>query len=279
MSSTPHSQMLDDSAAEYFRSVVYANYEQRGRDFPWRHTTDPYHTLVSEMMLQQTQTSRVANKFQEFVERFPNFESLSRASAADVLGAWQGLGYNRRAIALHSIAQTVCSTFDGHLPQEKAELLALPGVGPYTAAALRVFAFDLPEVLLETNIRTVYLHEFFPGTAAVRDSDILPLIEATVDRARPREWYQALMDYGAMLKETGNPSRRSAHHRPQSLFKGSRRQARGIILRTLLAEGPVPADQLASRIAGWDGRFAEALETLKRDGFVVEADSVLSIIA
>ncbi|TFH34439.1 MAG: A/G-specific adenine glycosylase, partial [Dehalococcoidia bacterium] len=75
--------MLDDDAAEYFRGVVYANYEQRGRDFPWRHTTDPYHTLVSEMMLQQTQTSRVANKYQEFVERFPNFESLSRASAAD----------------------------------------------------------------------------------------------------------------------------------------------------------------------------------------------------
>jgi len=279
MTTTAQRPTLENSAVERFREAVYAHYEQHGRDFPWRHTTDPYHILVAEVMLQQTQTGRVVPKYIDFTGRFPDFETLARARPADVLDAWQGLGYNRRALALHTIAQRVCTDFGGSLPQEKEPLRAMPGIGDYTAAAIRAFAFNLPEAFIETNIRAVFIHEFFPEAPSVSDAEILPLVEATLDRAYPRRWYQALMDYGAMLKESSNPSRRSAHHRPQSRFGGSRRQARGIILRTLLRDGPTSARMLASSIAEWDSRFDDALETLKRDGLVVERGTAISIVS
>ena len=271
--------MPEASVLERFREAVYAHYEQHGRDFPWRHTTNPYHILVAEVMLQQTQTGRVVNKYCAFVERFPDFETLARARPADVLEAWQGLGYNRRALALHTIAQSICSDFGGRMPQEKEALRAMTGIGAYTAAAIRAFAFNLPETFIETNIRAAFIHEFFPEASSVSDAEILPLVEATMDRTNPRRWYQALMDYGAMLKESDNPSRRSAHHHPQSRFEGSRRQARGIILRTLLHDGPTPAQTLASAIAEWDSRFDDALETLKRDGLVVDRGTVISVVS
>jgi A/G-specific adenine glycosylase len=152
----------------------------------------------------------------------------------------------------------------------------LPGIGRYSAAAIRAFGFNLPELFIETNIRTAFIHEFFPEAMAVRDRDILPLVEASIDQANPRRWYQALMDYGAMLKRGSNPSRRSAHHRPQSRFHGSRREARGIILRTLLHEGPTTQVELKQRIAGWDSRFDDALGSLARDGLVAMRGEAIS---
>ena len=277
MTSTVKRQIPDALAIKRFHGVVYAHYERYGRDFPWRHTTDPYHVLVSEVMLQQTQTGRVASKYREFLKQFPDVCALAQAGVVEVLAAWQGLGYNRRALALHRTACIICTDFAGLVPQEKQALLALPGIGPYTAAAIRAFAFDLPDVFIETNIRTVFIHEFFPGATTVHDRDILPMVEATLDRSAPRRWYQALMDYGAMLKESGNPSRRSAHHRVQSRFKGSRREARGIILRTLLGEGPLPPDALKSSVPDWDNRFDEALRMLQCDGLVVQAGAELSV--
>jgi A/G-specific adenine glycosylase len=269
----------DSDAVTRFRSLVYANYEQRGRDFPWRLTTDPYHILVAEVMLQQTQTGRVTAKYRGFTARFPDFATLAAARPEDVLREWQGLGYNRRALALYTTAQKVCSEFDGQLPREKDKLRSLPGIGAYTAAAIRAFAFNLPDAFIETNIRTVFIHEFFPGEERVSDTDILPLVEATLDRTEPRRWYQALMDYGAALKRYGNPSRRSRGHRPQGRFKGSRREARGIILRTLLRNGPTTTAALVTGIAGWDGRFDEALSTLKSDGLIVQEGTTISIVS
>lgn len=270
---------LTATTIERFRRMVYIHYEQHGRDFPWRHTTEPYHILVAEIMLQQTQATRARDNYEEFMLQFPDVMSLSGASTTEVLRAWQGLGYNRRAVHLQAIARHICTEFSGSLPREKTQLLALPGVGPYTAAAIRAFAFNEPEVLIETNIRAVYLHEFFAGEHQVRDRDILPLIEQTLDRTEPRLWYQALMDYGAMLKESGNPSRRSVHHRPQSRFRGSRREARGIILKALLEDGPVPRHELAARLGNWDARFSEALATLERDGLVVAQDDCLKVMS
>ncbi len=279
MSITPPTRLPPPEVIEQFRNTVYTHYTKRGRDFPWRRTIDAYHILVSEVMLQQTQTGRVVNKYHEFLERFPDIKTLAQSSAADVLSSWQGLGYNRRALALHATARAVCLRLGGHLPQEKEQLLALPGIGPYTAAAIRTFAFNLPEVLIETNIRTVYLHEFFAGINRVRDRDVLPVIEVTLDRVQPRRWYQALMDYGARLKETENASRRSAHHRPQNPFRGSRREARGIILQTLLRTGPIARSMLVAEIEGWDARFEDALQALQNDSLVVVTDSVLSVPA
>jgi A/G-specific adenine glycosylase len=262
-------ELNDDVIAE-FRRRVYDHFEQHGRDFPWRHTTDPYRVLVSEVMLQQTQTHRVVPKYEAFIERFPDAETLAAAPADAVLSAWQGLGYNRRALALQATARAVVAHHSGCVPREYEALLKLPGVGPYTAAAVRSFAFNLPDAFIETNIRTVILHEFLPGRERVPDAELLPLVVRAVDREHPRRWYQALMDYGAMLKETDNASRRSAHHHSQSRFEGSRRQARGIILRSLLKDGPASRDTLASRLDGWDERFDGALASLQRDGMVRE---------
>jgi len=267
---------LDDGAVAAFRQRVYEHFERHGRDFPWRHTTDPYRVLVSEVMLQQTQTQRVVPKYQAFTQRFPDVAALAAAPADAVLTAWQGLGYNRRALALQAAARAVIAMHGGAIPSAYDALLALPGVGPYTAAAVRAFAFNLPDSFVETNIRTVFIHEFFPDAERVRDPELLPLVARTVDLDNPRRWYQALVDYGAMLKESGNAARRSAHHHPQSRFEGSRRQARGIILRSLLRDGPAHREALVARIPEWDARFEDALATLEQDGLVSRRDSTFT---
>ncbi|MBN1855737.1 MAG: A/G-specific adenine glycosylase [Dehalococcoidia bacterium] len=252
-------------AIESLQDAVYAHFEAHGRDFPWRHTSDPYHILVSEVMLQQTQTARVAPKYTEFITVFPDVATLAHAPVADVLRVWQGLGYNRRALALRRAAQQIVALHDGRVPENRNELLALPGIGTYSASAIRAFAFNLPDPFIETNIRAAFIHHFFPDRNDVTDRELMPLVEAAMDGNNPCRWYQALMDYGAALKESDNAARRSAHHRPQSRFAGSRREARGIILRLLLTHGPLSLQELKTHITEWDGRFEEALGTLQKD--------------
>jgi len=217
---------------------------------PWRRSINPYRILVSEMMLQQTQVSRVTDKFRAFIRAFPTFRALALAKPSDVLKQWQGLGYNRRALMLHRCAQKVTDTFRGRLPADYDALRRLPGIGPYTAGAILVFAYDAPWPLLETNIRRTYLHHFFPGRHRVRDTELLPLIERTMDRAHPRRWFSALMDYGSWLaSQTVNPNRRSRHYVRQSAFEGSDRQLRGRILRAMLGSEPLPRDRRTKHIA------------------------------
>jgi A/G-specific adenine glycosylase len=183
-----------------FGLTVLAHYRERGRDLPWRRTRDPYHILVSEVMLQQTQVARVLKKYDQFLTAFPTVLSLSGATAAEVLGIWQGLGYNRRALALHQAARTIVSEHQGAVPRSPVELRRLPSIGPATAAAVCVFACDLPLPFIETNIRSAVIHFFFQERASVPDADILPVIELTLDRENPRDWYYALMDYGAWYR-------------------------------------------------------------------------------
>ena len=185
-------------------------------------------------MLQQTQVDRVIPYYKNFLKQFPTVHSLAKASLGDVLRAWQGLGYNRRAKMLHQAAQTIVSKHKGTFPKQYEELVALPGVGDYTAKAVRAFAFNELGVLIETNVRSVYIHHFFPKKKEVHDKEVLALVEKTLDTKNPRAWYMALMDYGAYLKKTmPNPSRKSTHHTKQKPFKGSNRQIRGVLLRTL----------------------------------------------
>ena len=184
-------------------------------------------------MLQQTQVSRVMEKFPAFVKRFPSFEALAAASPGEVIAAWQGLGYNRRALNLHRLANEI----DGQLPRDPQELVKLPGIGPSTAGSIAAFAFNAPVVFIETNIRRVFIHHFFSDQAEVHDKEILLLVEATLDQERPREWYYALMDYGSFLaKQLPNPNRRSKHYTVQSRFEGSDRQLRGAMVRALAAD-------------------------------------------
>lgn len=217
------------------------------RDLPWRRTYDPYAIWISEVMLQQTQVSRVDGRWQRWLERFPTVDALAAAAPSDVLEEWQGLGYNRRALSVHRAAQAI-SEAGGIFPQDPKELVKLPGIGPATAAGIRAFAFNLHGVYLETNVRTVFLHELYPQAEGVPDSELVPLVELTcpasiagaADAAAteltPRSWYYALLDYGAYLKKTiPNPSRRSKSHVKQSRFEGSHRQKRAELLRVLLA--------------------------------------------
>ena len=217
------------------------------RDLPWRRTYDPYAIWISEVMLQQTQVSRVDGRWQRWLERFPTVDALAAAAPSDVLEEWQGLGYNRRALSVHRAAQAI-SEAGGVFPQNLKELVKLPGIGPATAAGIRAFAFNLHGVYLETNVRTVFLHELYPQAEGVPDSELVPLVELTCPASvanaadavaaalTPRSWYYALLDYGAYLKKTiPNPSRRSKSHVKQSRFEGSHRQKRAELLRVLLA--------------------------------------------
>jgi len=258
-------------AMKLFRKLVYGYYREHGRSFPWRETRNPYHILVSEIMLQQTRTERVAEKYGEFIEAFPDFQALDRAPLAAVIRTWQGMGYNRRALALKKIARIVVTGHDGKLPSRVEELEKLPGIGTTTASEIAAFAFNEPTAFIETNIRSVFIHHFFKGKAGIKDGEILPLVEKTLDRANPRKWYYALMDYGVMLKQRfPNPGRRSAAYRQQSPFEGSNRQIRGMLLRALVEGRSSREEELAREIGAGRARVKKALEQLRDEGFVRE---------
>lgn len=223
------------------------------RDLPWRYVDDPYAVLVSEIMLQQTQVVRVQKHWDRFMALFPTIDALAMASTADVLEQWQGLGYNRRALALKKTAEICSSERSGALPQDAEELELLPGIGPATAAGVVAFAYDRPSCYLETNVRTVFLHELFPGRDKVSDREISPLVAATCPADGVRDWYYALLDYGAHLKAlVSNPSRRSAHYAKQSAFEGSRRQKRAELVRIVLAFPGIGATELLERLDAFE---------------------------
>jgi len=259
-----------------FQNTVLTFYRQHGRyDLPWRQpepdgSFDPYKILVSEIMLQQTQVPRVLIKFKEFTQLFPSFEVVAGAPLADVLKAWSGLGYNRRAKFLWQTAQTVTRNYNGQLPRTSAELVALPGIGPNTAGALLAYAFNIPAVYIETNVRTVFIYHFFADREGVSDRDILELVARTLpDDART--WYWALMDYGTHLKQTmGNLNKLSKHYSVQSKFVGSKRQLRGEVLRQLTS-GPKTATELLEVLA--DERAQLVLDDLANEGMIARAGS------
>ena len=260
-----------------FRKKIKDFAAAEGRDLPWRRTRDPYRILVSEIMLQQTQVERVRTFYEKFIKQFPDLRSLARSRQHDVLAAWQGLGYNRRALALREAARIVVRDHGGVLPRDRAALESLPGIGPYTAGALRAFIWGEPEIFIETNIRRAFIHFFFPRRNPVRDAELLPLIERSLDRKDPRAWYFALMDYGAMLGVSAprNPNRRSAHHVRQSKFAGSDREIRGKILRLALAKGRISRVDLERTIPRSKARIARAADALVREGFLRERNNSL----
>lgn len=252
-----------------FKRTIHTFYKNNRRDFPWRDTRDPYKILVSEVMLQQTQTFRVLPKYAHFIKNFPDFEALARAPAREVLGLWSGLGYNRRALNLHKTAQMVVEKFGGILPQKIEDLVKLLGIGTHTAAAICAFAFNKPTVFVETNIRAVFIHHFFANKKMVTDREILLLVEKTLDAKSPREWYYALMDYGVHLKKLHkNPARSSAHHRKQAPFKDSDRRIRGLVLKFLLGRASASEEKIAQTLEIETPRLHKNLANLEREGFI-----------
>lgn len=261
-----------------FRKKVRTFYRKHGRDFPWCHTFDPYDVLVSEMMLQQTQASRVAQKFTSFLAHFPNFKALASAKQSDVLKEWQGLGYNRRALRLKQIAEIVVAKHGGVLPNQPAALCELPGIGWNTAAAICAYAYNAPVVYIETNIRRIVIHDFFPGKKIVSDAEVMPLIAATLDRRNPRTWYWALMDYGASLpRVVENPNRRSAHYTKHAPFKGSNRELRGKLLRVLIEKKRAALSILASELNVPEERAVLLVKELEGEGFVKASGKIAGV--
>lgn len=267
---------LSEQAVAEFQETVWAHYRKAARAMPWRDNPSPYFVLVSELMLQQTQVSRVVPKFEAFVQALPSVEALAAASLADVLRLWSGLGYNRRAKFLQAAAQKIVSDFAGKVPHTPEQLVQLPGVGKNTAGAVLAYAFNQPVVFIETNIRTVYFHHFFTADQVVDDKQLAKLVAQTIAREAPREWYWALMDYGAHLKQTaGNNTRQSRHYVRQSVFEGSMRQVRGAVLRVLL-EAPHTSKQLAHKLT--DPRLPKALLGLCQEGFIIKQGDAYRLV-
>ena len=262
-----------------FINLIATYYATNKRQFAWRDVENPYYVFVSEVMLQQTQTHRVVDKFAQFIEAFPTIDDLVAAPLSAVLLVWQGLGYNRRGKFLHQAAGIIVEKYNGVVPDDPALLVELPGIGAATAASIAAFAYNKPTVFIETNIRAVYLHCFFPNQEKVPDAELVPLVAQSLDHSNPRQWYYALMDYGVMLKKTHqNPSRKSKHHTKQSRFEGSVRQVRGAVLRVMLTyPTPCVMHDLHTMVAADIKRpvtaavFESVIASLVAEGMIVQA--------
>ena len=272
-----------------FRRVVLEYFEKNGRHtLPWRKVRDPYKILVSEIMLQQTQVDRVIPYYERFLRIFPTVQKLAASDLASVLKIWSGLGYNRRAKLLRDCAREVVEKYSGTLPRDRAALESLPGIGPYTAGAVQAFAFNDSVVLIETNIRTVYIHHFAKiwtsdvhissnyhscvlQKTGIEDSEILEIAKRAAEGQGARKWHWALMDYGAYLKRSGvKLNQKSAHFTKQSKFEGSQRQVRGAILRALKTSASEAQIFRRCHLGVSRKKIREALRSLERDGLILK---------
>jgi len=254
-----------------FKKTVWSYYKRHKREMLWRDTNNPYHIFVSEIMLQQTQVGRVLEKYPPFIKTFPNFRSLAEATLFDVLRVWQGMGYNRRAIALKKIAEKVIHDYGGVLPDNEEVLVTFSGIGKATAGSIIAFAFNKPTVFIETNIRRVFIHHFFRDEKKIKDEDIFRYVEKTLDRKRTREWYWALMDYGTYLGETmraKNPNIKSKIYKKQTRFEGSNRKIRGAILKILIKEGKITKEKILERLNEKPERIEKILTALIKESFL-----------
>ena len=194
-----------------FSSKILEWYSANKRTLPWRTNNSPYYVVVSEFMLQQTQVPRVIEKFKEFISRFPTLLDLAKASKAEVIDSWSGLGYNRRALLLHRFVQEVVEKHDGEIPTNKEELQELPGMGPYTTGAILSFAYNLPEPAIDVNVRRIYLR-FFQGRDQglpmnkSEEKELYQLAKQTIPENKSKDFHSALMDFGSSICTRNTPA-------------------------------------------------------------------------
>lgn len=259
--------------------TVLTFYRDWGRRFVFRDRHDPYSVFLSEVMLQQTQASRVVEKYRYFLSEWPSFKALAHAPLEEILIAWKGLGYNRRALNLKKAAG-MTEAWKWTIPNDYTMMRSLPGVGKATAAALLAFCYQEKSIYLETNIRRVLLHLYFPDRTDVHDRKLEAILgELIVLVDDPRTWYYALMDYGVLLKVlVPNPNTRSAHYAKQSRFEGSKRQVRAALLHCVAESGPLSLASIGEMLKEYDsGYLAQSVDELVTEGFLVLREGSLSI--
>lgn len=270
------SQLRSTEPLVEFEQAVQPYFGQKHRKFPWRETSDPYHILVSEMMLQQTQAARVVPYFENFLTAYPTIASLALAKIPELLQLWQGLGYNRRALYLQKTAQQIVTKNNGQVPNSLDELTALPGIGHNSAGAILAYAFNKRVIFIETNIRKAIIHHFFKQQVSVSDQEIGAILEKIVPADQPRQWYWAVVDYGNFLGLTKTVTNdRSKHNVKQSKFVGSKRFTRSQLLQALLRQ-PQSRSELLLQFESLPFT-SEALTELLAEGFCVERNGQVVI--
>ena len=260
---------ISDREIVSFQRRVLNYYKRHGRDLPFRRTTDPYRIAVAEIMLQQTQVERAVPKYEAWIARWPDWASLAKASTKELLSAWSGLGYNRRAMFLGRMAEAVVRDFGGVLPEDPESLKTLPGVGDYTANAIAIFAFNKPLITIDTNIRKVFLLEFHLPDDTTR-AEIETLALRALPKRRSRDWHNALMDYSRGALRT--PERKIAPLTRQGRFEGSRRQIRGEIVRRLTTQTRVSLATIANDLGRTIEDVRDAANTLAAEQVIVLTD-------
>ncbi len=248
-----------------FQKKILSFYAEKKRDLPWRRTTDPYAILLSEIMLQQTQVDRVVAYYKRWLEKWPTIRDLAGASRAEVFREWLGLGYNNRAKNLHEAAKIISEKYKGNVLAALEHYGELPGIGPYTAAAVHIFSANKGLITVDTNIRRILIHEFRLDEK-IADRELREIAGKCLPPGKSRDWHNALMDYGAMFltsRKTGiRPKTR------QLQFEGSDRQVRSRILRHLLNGKDCSLGELR-KIAGCDAKqLRRIVEGMAKDGII-----------
>jgi len=256
---------MEKRAVSSFQKKVLTYYAEKGRDLPWRKTTNAYHILLSEIMLQQTQVDRVIDYFNRWTKKWPTIQDLASASKKEVLTAWMGLGYNNRAIRLQGAAQLISSQFNGDVITALESDTKVPGIGPYTRAAVLIFSANKDMVTVDTNIRRILIHEF-KLSEKTSDEKLWKIATACLPHGKSRDWHNALMDYGATyltVRKTGIKSKTT-----QSTFEGSDRQIRAHIVKFLLKNESVTAPLLLKELKTQENRLDTILQKLIKDKLI-----------
>jgi len=249
-------------------------YTKNKRDLPWRKTKNPYHILVSEVMLQQTQVDRVIPKYSAFLNAFPTIQKLAKANKQHLLRLWSGLGYNRRALLLQKTAQQVTQRFNGKVPNNYDDLITLPGIGPYIANAVLIFAFNQDRATIDTNIRRILIHQKL-ATEDTPQSELFTIAKKIVPKGKSSLWHNALMDYGATILTA-----RKTKIKPlttQSKFKGSDRYYRGQIIKLLTKKKSIKISDLKKGFDKDTDFLKKIISTLEKDGFIKKTKNSIKI--
>ncbi|MFW9798287.1 MAG: Fe-S cluster assembly protein HesB [Candidatus Thorarchaeota archaeon] len=255
----------EETELKAFQNMIMGWWTDNARDLPWRLDPSPYNVLVSEIMLQQTQVSRVVPKFIEFKKEFPTVESLADAKTKHLLKIWSGLGYNRRAIWLKEAARQIVQR--GGFPQSAEELRKLKGVGPYTSRSILIFAFNKDLAAVDTNIRRVLIASGF-ADETMSDMQVQQVADRVLLKGRSSDWHNALMDYGSQVLTSGSTG--ISPKSSQSCYEGSTRQVRGEIVKILTSSDTMEFRELKLRLDCElnDSELSSIIDDLVADGLV-----------